>query len=97
MWIWLLGSDIISLPSNIPNGQLNGHKKSHPAHIDSLLELNHQITHLHHHNSPHVFNPPSPADKDFLLNALQDEQRLFLVSLVDKKSVRFLDRKHQSK
>ncbi|MDO6583873.1 GNAT family N-acetyltransferase [Photobacterium sp. SP02] len=48
--------------------------------IDSLLLLNQQIGVLHFENAPEAFVKPSSEERQFLLNALNDLSRLFLVA-----------------
>ncbi len=57
-------------------------RKAEQSDIDSLLHLNHQIGIMHFENAPEAFVQPSAAEKEFLLNALSDSSRLFLVAEV---------------
>lgn len=65
-------------------------RKADESDIESLLRLNHQIGVMHFENAPQVFVPPSPAEKEFLLNALSDSSRLFLVAEVADNVVGFV-------
>ncbi|MCA2016749.1 GNAT family N-acetyltransferase [Vibrio tritonius] len=60
------------------------------ADIEALFTLNMQIGNLHFANAPEAFAQPSEADKVFLLNALKDESRLFLVAKIDKNVVGYI-------
>ncbi|YCO01263.1 GNAT family N-acetyltransferase [Vibrio sp. VNB-15] len=51
-----------------------------PDDLDALFELNKQINELHHLHAPQAFVAPSEEDRAFLINALADEERLFLVA-----------------
>lgn len=65
-------------------------RKASETDIDSLLELNRQIGEFHYQHAPHIFEKPSAAEKAFLINALKDTDRLFLVANVSGKVVGFL-------
>lgn len=65
-------------------------RKAGENDIDSLLELNRQIGEFHYKNEPTVFVKPSPEEKEFLLKALNDIDRLFLVAIIGNKIVGFL-------
>ncbi|WP_339015786.1 N-acetyltransferase [Aeromonas popoffii] len=58
--------------------------------IDAILELNRQIGLIHFEHAPEVFCPPSPQERDFLLNAIGSEGRLFCVAVLDADVVGFL-------
>ncbi|MDF2413541.1 GNAT family N-acetyltransferase [Aeromonas sp. 1HA1] len=58
--------------------------------IDAILELNRQIGLIHFEHAPEVFCPPSPQERDFLLNAIGSEGRLFCVAVLDAEVVGFL-------
>ena len=58
--------------------------------IDAILELNRQIGLIHFEHAPDVFCPPSPQERDFLLNAIGSEGRLFCVAVLDAEVVGFL-------
>lgn len=51
--------------------------------IDALVELNRQIGELHFQHAPNVFTKPSAEEKQYLLNALGNLERLFLVSVTN--------------
>jgi len=51
--------------------------------IDALVELNRQIGELHFRHAPNVFAKPSAEEKQFLADVLADDERLFIVVLVD--------------
>ncbi|SHH23825.1 GNAT family N-acetyltransferase [Ferrimonas marina] len=65
-------------------------RKASKADIDALFALNTQINDLHHERAPNVFAESSDAGRDFLLNALDDTERLFLVATLSDKVVGFL-------
>ena len=65
-------------------------RKANQNDIDPLLNLNHQIGELHYQNEPTVFVKPSPEERDFLLKALNDSDRLFLVATIQDKICGFL-------
>ena len=58
--------------------------------LDGLVDLNKQIGEFHFDNAPSVFCKPSEEERGFLLKALNDQERLFLVSIIDKKVTGFL-------
>jgi len=58
--------------------------------IDSLLHLNHQIGVLHFNNAPEAFVAPSSEERAFLLNAINDPARLFLVAEISGEVVGFV-------
>ena len=58
--------------------------------IGAILELNRQIGLIHFEHAPEVFCPPSPQERDFLLNAIGSEGRLFCVAVLDAEVVGFL-------
>ncbi|MCJ8351294.1 GNAT family N-acetyltransferase [Moritella sp.] len=58
--------------------------------LDGLVDLNKQIGEFHFENAPSVFCKPSEEEIQFLLQALNDQERLFLVSTIDKKVTGFL-------
>ena len=60
------------------------------ADIDSLLRLNYQIGIMHFENAPESFVEPSPEEKEFLLRALTDQSRLFLVAEISDQVVGFI-------
>lgn len=51
--------------------------------IDALVELNRQIGELHFRNAPTVFAKPSAEEKQFLLDALANLERLFIVAVTN--------------
>ncbi|MEK2003074.1 GNAT family N-acetyltransferase [Vibrio parahaemolyticus] len=57
-------------------------REAQASDIDSLLRLNYQIGIMHFENAPEAFVEPSFEEKEFLLNALNDQSRLFLVAEV---------------
>ncbi|ENL1297224.1 GNAT family N-acetyltransferase [Vibrio parahaemolyticus] len=57
-------------------------RRAQASDIDSLLRLNYQIGMMHFENAPEAFVEPSSEAKEFLLSALDDPSRLFLVSEV---------------
>jgi len=58
--------------------------------IDGLVELNKQIGEFHFEHAPTVFCKPSKEEKEFLLKALDNPERLFLVSMIDNHVAGFL-------
>lgn len=58
--------------------------------IDALLRLSHQIGALHFEQAPHAFVAPSLAEREFMLNALNDPARLFLLAQRDNQIVGFI-------
>ncbi|EOG7719259.1 N-acetyltransferase family protein [Vibrio parahaemolyticus] len=58
--------------------------------LDSLLRLNYQIGIMHFENAPEAFVEPSSEEKDFLLKALNDQSRLFLVAEITGDVVGFV-------
>ncbi|MDF4592856.1 GNAT family N-acetyltransferase [Vibrio parahaemolyticus] len=65
-------------------------REAQASDIDSLLRLNYQIGIMHFENAPEVFVKPSSEEKEFLLNALNDQSRLFLVAEVSGAVVGFI-------
>ncbi|MGY3895590.1 N-acetyltransferase family protein [Aeromonas enterica] len=65
-------------------------RKATEQDIDAILELNRQIGLIHFEHAPEVFCPPSPQERDFLLNAIGSEGRLFCVAVLDAEVVGFL-------
>ena len=65
-------------------------RKATQDDIDSLLKLNHQIGEFHYQNAPNVFAQPSYEERDFLLEALNDVDRLFLVAIFQNEVCGFL-------
>ncbi|EHH1265209.1 GNAT family N-acetyltransferase [Vibrio parahaemolyticus] len=57
-------------------------RRAQASDIDSLLRLNYQIGMMHFESAPEAFVEPSSEAKEFLLRALDDPSRLFLVSEV---------------
>ncbi|MGI9950445.1 GNAT family N-acetyltransferase [Vibrio hyugaensis] len=55
-------------------------RQATPNDLESLFELNNQISALHYINAPQSFVAPSEEDKTFLANALADEKRLILIA-----------------
>ncbi|TYW37173.1 GNAT family N-acetyltransferase [Vibrio cholerae] len=58
--------------------------------LDSLLRLNYQIGVMHFENAPEAFVKPSSEEKKFLLKALNDQSRLFLVAEISGDVVGFV-------
>lgn len=58
--------------------------------IDSLLRLNYQIGMLHFENVPQAFTKPSDEDHAFLLQAINDSSRLFLVAEISTNIIGFI-------
>ncbi|EOW9121899.1 hypothetical protein [Vibrio cholerae] len=58
--------------------------------LDSLLRLNYQIGVMHFENAPEAFVKPSSEEKAFLLKALNDQSRLFLVAEISGDVVGFV-------
>ncbi len=46
--------------------------------LDGIFQLNLQINSLHFANAPEAFVAPSEADREFLAQALENKERLFL-------------------
>ncbi len=65
-------------------------REAQASDIDSLLRLNCQIGIMHFENAPEAFVEPSFEEKEFLLNALNDQSRLFLVAEVSGAVVGFI-------
>lgn len=65
-------------------------RKATEQDIDAILELNRQIGLIHFEHAPEVFCPPSPQERDFLLNAIGSEGRLFCVAVLKAEVVGFL-------
>ncbi|MCH7346608.1 GNAT family N-acetyltransferase [Aeromonas sp. MR7] len=65
-------------------------RKATEQDIDAILELNRQIGLIHFEHAPEVFCPPSPQERDFLLNAIGSEGRLFCVAVLEAEVVGFL-------
>ncbi|HAS7003420.1 TPA: GNAT family N-acetyltransferase [Vibrio parahaemolyticus] len=65
-------------------------REAQASDIDSLLRLNYQIGIMHFENAPEAFVEPSSEEKEFLLSALNDQSRLFLVAEVSGAVVGFI-------
>jgi ribosomal protein S18 acetylase RimI-like enzyme len=65
-------------------------RKACEGDIDDLLALNKQIGEYHYQHAPDVFTKPSEAEKEFLINALNDTDRLFLVASLGDHVIGFL-------
>jgi len=65
-------------------------RKAQESDIESLLELSRQIGEFHYENAPNVFVQPLPEEREFLLKALNDSSRLFLVATLANKVCGFL-------
>ncbi|TOG45219.1 GNAT family N-acetyltransferase [Vibrio parahaemolyticus] len=65
-------------------------REAKASDIDSLLRLNYQIGIMHFENAPEAFVEPSFEEKEFLLNALNDQSRLLLVAEVSGAVVGFI-------
>ncbi|WP_256936787.1 GNAT family N-acetyltransferase [Vibrio diabolicus] len=61
-----------------------------PDDLDAIFELNLQINVLHFANAPEAFVAPSEDDRAFLIQALENDERLFLVAEHEKEVVGFL-------
>lgn len=66
-----------------------GVRRAERSDVDSLLRLNHQLGLIHFDNAPEAFVQPSDAEKDFLLSALNETDRVFLVAEIDSDIVGF--------
>ncbi|MGY3942564.1 GNAT family N-acetyltransferase [Aeromonas tecta] len=65
-------------------------RKATEQDIDAILELNRQIGLIHVEQAPEVFCPPSPEEREFLLNAIGAEGRLFCVAVDEQQVLGFL-------
>ncbi|UYM14640.1 GNAT family N-acetyltransferase [Endozoicomonas euniceicola] len=65
-------------------------RKASQNDIDSLLNLNCQIGEFHYQNAPTVFAKPSSEEREFLLKAISDPDRLFLVATLQNKVCGFI-------
>ncbi len=65
-------------------------RKATALDIDAIVELNRQIGEILHAHYPEVFCPPSPEEREFLLDAIAAEGRLFCVAEQDGMVVGFL-------
>ncbi|MEK2158827.1 GNAT family N-acetyltransferase [Vibrio parahaemolyticus] len=65
-------------------------REAQASDIDSLLRLNYQIGIMHFENAPEAFVEPSSEEKEFLLSALNEQSRLFLVAEVSGAVVGFI-------
>ncbi|MAY72673.1 MAG: GNAT family N-acetyltransferase [Halomonas sp.] len=70
-----------------------GVRRADRSDIVSLLRLNHQLGLTHFNNAPEAFVQPSDAEKDFLLTALDETDRVFLVAEVAGDIVGFVTAK----
>lgn len=61
------------------------------ADIDALVELNRQIGEIHYDKAPHIFMPPSPEEKAFLLSALESSERHFWVAEQEGRVIGFIN------
>lgn len=65
-------------------------REAQSSDIDALLRLNYQIGMMHFENAPEAFVEPSSEEKEFLLRALNDQSRLFLVAEISGDVVGFV-------
>ncbi|HHX8282492.1 TPA: N-acetyltransferase family protein [Vibrio diabolicus] len=65
-------------------------RQATPDDLDAIFELNLQINALHFANAPEAFVAPSEDDRAFLTQALENDERLFLVAEHEKEVVGFL-------
>ena len=65
-------------------------REAQASDIDSLLRLNCQIGIMHFMNAPEAFIEPTSKEKEFLLSALNDQSRLFLVASISGDIVGFV-------
>ena len=65
-------------------------RPAHASDIDSLLRLNYQIGILHFENVPQAFTKPSDEEHAFLLQAINDSSRLFLVAETSTNIIGFI-------
>ena len=70
-----------------------GVRRAERSDIDALLRLSHQLGLTHFDNAPEAFVQPSDAEKDFLLSALDETARVFLVAEIDGDIVGFVTAK----
>ena len=70
-----------------------GVRRAERSDIDALLRLNHQLGLTHFDNAPEAFVQPSDAEKDFLLSALDETDRIFLVAEIAGEIVGFVTAK----
>ncbi|EPZ9280965.1 TPA: N-acetyltransferase family protein [Vibrio parahaemolyticus] len=65
-------------------------REAQVSDIDSLLRLNYQIGIMHFEKAPEAFVEPSSEEKEFLLRAVSDQSRLFLVAEISGEVVGFI-------
>jgi hypothetical protein len=65
-------------------------RRAAESDIDAIVELNRQIGLMHFEHVPQVFCAPSVEERDFLLNAIRNEGRLFCVAVDNEQVLGFL-------
>ncbi len=75
------------------HSQVLGERRAERSDRVSLLRLNHQLGLTHFNNAPEAFVQSSDAEKDFLLTALDETDRVFLVAEVAGDIVGFVTAK----
>ncbi len=65
-------------------------RQATPDDLDGIFQLNLQINSLHFANAPEAFVAPSEADREFLAQALENKERLFLVAEREQQILGFL-------
>lgn len=65
-------------------------RQATPNDLDGIFQLNLQINSLHFANAPEAFVAPSEADREFLAQALENKERLFLVAEREQQILGFL-------
>ncbi|MCV5334599.1 hypothetical protein OFD71_40590, partial [Escherichia coli] len=65
-------------------------RQATPNDLDGIFQLNLQINSLHFANAPEAFVAPSEADREFLAQALENKERLFLIAEREQQILGFL-------
>lgn len=65
-------------------------RQATPDDLDEIFQLNFQINSLHFANAPEAFVAPSEADREFLAQALENKERLFLIAEREQQILGFL-------
>ncbi|WP_447829424.1 N-acetyltransferase family protein [Aeromonas salmonicida] len=65
-------------------------RRAAESDIDAIVELNRQIGLMHFEHVPQVFCAPSVEERDFLLNTIRNEGRLFCVAVDNEQVLGFL-------
>lgn len=65
-------------------------RRAAESDIDAIVELKRQIGLMHFEHVPQVFCAPSVEERDFLLNAIRNEGRLFCVAVDNEQVLGFL-------